>query len=93
MTKLPTGRHTQTMKAARQNKKRYDMNKSCRSAAKTAVRKAREMAATDVKAAGELCREAEKKLDTAVTKGAMHKNKASRLKSRLRKAVSRSKVR
>ena len=91
MTKLPTGRHTQTIKSAKQDKKRFYRNKSRKSEAKTALKKAREAASAGSKEAEELYDIASKKLDSAAVAGAFHKNKAARLKSRLRKLINKSK--
>ena len=93
MTKLPTGRHTQTIKSAKKNKERALENKSIRSRAKTYVRKIREAVDNgDITEAQKTLPIASKYIDTAVTKGAFHKNKASRLKSRLNKKIKHSKT-
>lgn len=93
MTKFPTGRHTQTIKSARKNKERYLGNKSLRSRAKTYIRKVAEASAKgEIKEVQNLMPEASKYIDMAASKGAIHKNKASRLKSRLAKKINLTKT-
>ncbi len=88
MTKLPTGRHTQAIKSAKQDIGRYKRNRSRKSEAKTAVRNARQAASEDRQKAEELYLLASKKLDKAVSKKAIHKNKAARIKSRIKKEIN-----
>jgi small subunit ribosomal protein S20 len=91
MTKLPTGRHTQTIKSTKKNKERELANKSIRSRAKTFIRKVREAVDNgDITEAQKTLPLASKYIDTAVAKGAFHKNKASRLKSRLTKKIKKT---
>jgi small subunit ribosomal protein S20 len=66
--------------------KRAVRNKAGKTAVKTAVKKAR-LEIADGSAAGVEVKAAIVKLDKAVTKGFIHKNKAARLKSRLSKAA------
>ena len=71
------------------NQKAADRNKAVRSEVKTAVRAAREAAATGDKAkAAEALKVATKKLDKAVSKGVFHKNAAANKKSAIAKKVS-----
>ncbi len=78
-------------KALRQSEKRRLVNRAGRSALRTAVKKARAAAESgDVAAAGEALRLASKKLDQAAAKNLIHKNVASRTKSRLAKLASKS---
>lgn len=75
-------------KALRQNAKRRLQNRSQRSALRTALKKARAAAAGDDAAvAQEAVRAATKRLDQAAAKNILHKNAASRTKSRLSKLV------
>ncbi len=71
-------------KAARQSVKRYQRNHSARRATRTTVGGAlRAVASGDEDAAQEAVRNALSVLDKAVQKGILHKNNASRSKSRL----------
>lgn len=77
-------------KAARQSVKRYARNHSVRSATRTAVGHARRaIAAGDEAAAEPLLRAALSALDKAAKKGVLHKNNASRGKSRLSSGFNR----
>ena len=64
------------IKRNRQNEKRRMRNKSVNSNLKTSVKK--------------LLRQAQAKIDTAVSKGVLHKKAAARKKSRLAKRVTTS---
>ncbi|MGM0441656.1 MAG: 30S ribosomal protein S20 [Elusimicrobiota bacterium] len=91
MTKLPTGRHTQAIKAARKSKEKYEKNKTLRSRARTYLKKAREAAENgEIQKAKEIQPKAVKYIDRAVSKGLYHSNKAARLKSRLAKKINNS---
>jgi small subunit ribosomal protein S20 len=71
------------------NQKAADRNKAVRSEVRTAVRAAREAAATGDKVkAAEALKVATKKLDKAVSKGVIHKNQAANKKSAIAKKVS-----
>ena len=71
-------------KAGRQSLKRNKRNGSVRTATRTAFAKAlRSVAAGDADAAAGTVHEAVRTLDLAVRKGVMHKNAASRRKSRI----------
>jgi small subunit ribosomal protein S20 len=75
-------------KALRQNQKRRLLNRSQRSALRTAVKKVRAAAeAGDDAATQEAFRFACKRLDQAASKNLIHKNTAARTKSRLSKVV------
>lgn len=77
-------------KALRQNEKHRLLNRSQRSALRTAIKKVRVAAAgTDAAAAEEAFRQVTKKLDQAAAKHLIHKNAAARTKSRLAKLVSK----
>jgi small subunit ribosomal protein S20 len=77
-------------KALRQSEKRRLHNRTQRSALRTAVKKARvALEGTDAAAADTALRLASKKLDQAAAKNLIHKNAASRLKSRLAKLQSK----
>jgi small subunit ribosomal protein S20 len=70
------------IKRNRQNEAARERNKSVKSAVKSAIRKFREAAdAGDAEQAQTLAREANRKLDKAVSKGVIHKNQAANKKS------------
>lgn len=75
------------IKRNRQNEVRRQRNKSVNSDLKTSVKKV-STAADAGEPAGDLYRDAQKKIDTAVSKGVLHKKTAARKKSRLAKKVS-----
>ena len=71
-------------KAARQSVKRYRRNQSVRRTTRTAISGARRAVASgDSEVAEPAIRQAISLLDKAVKKGILHKNNASRRKSRL----------
>ena len=73
-------------KALRQSKARREHNRKLRSALRSVLRKAREAAASgDAESSEAAFRLAAKRLDQAAAKNLIHKNKASRTKSRLSK--------
>lgn len=71
-------------KRNRQNEVRRRRNKSVTSDLKTAVNKV-EVAADAGEPTDELIRQAQRKIDVATSKGAIHKKTAARKKSRLAK--------
>ncbi|ATG37556.1 MULTISPECIES: 30S ribosomal protein S20 [Phaeobacter] len=74
----------QAKKRARQNEKRFAVNKARRSRIRTFLRKAEEaIASGDKDAAAEAVRAAQPELMRGVTKGVYHKNTAARKISRL----------
>jgi small subunit ribosomal protein S20 len=76
-------------KRHRQSLKLRDRNKGNQTAAKSAVRKARELvAAGKGDEAIEAVRQASSILDRAAQKGALHKNNASRRKARLARMLN-----
>ena len=76
-------------KQARQNQRRYLRNRNRRSTARTAVKKARlHMDEGNLEVAIEETRQAVSSLDRAASKGAIHRNNASRRKSRLMKRLA-----
>ena len=78
----------QARKRARQNQKRYDVNRARRSRIRTFLRKVEEaIASGDQAAALAALRAAEPEIMRGVTKGVMHKNTAARKVSRLAKRV------
>ena len=77
------------IKRNRQTIKRTERNKAVRSELKTRTKQAATAASEGADNAVELNRLAQKRLDTAVTKGVIHKNAASRRKSRLAKKLNR----
>jgi small subunit ribosomal protein S20 len=78
-------------KAARQSAKRATQNRIMIGGSRTAVKRARVAIASGNEAeAQEAIREAMSMLDRAATKGVIHKNNASRRKSRLMKALNKA---
>jgi small subunit ribosomal protein S20 len=77
------------IKRNRQNENRRMRNKSINSNLKTSVKKV-ESAAAAGEPTDELLRQAQAKIDTAVSKGVLHKKAAARKKSRLAKRVTTS---
>lgn len=77
--------HKSAEKRARQNKKRYMRNKAYRTRLKNVLKKTRAMieTETDRTAIEVQLKEAERIIRKICTKGVIHKNKASRLISRL----------
>ncbi|GGD29662.1 30S ribosomal protein S20 [Nocardioides daphniae] len=74
------------IKRNKQNEKARERNKAVKSGLKTAVRKFREaVAAGDKEAAIAAGREANRKLDKAVSKGVIHPNQAANRKSSISK--------
>jgi small subunit ribosomal protein S20 len=77
--------HVSALKRARQTEHRTDRNRANTSKLRTALRSVREvLTAGDSKAAQESYQSCVSSLDKAVAKGTLHKNTASRYKSRLR---------
>lgn len=79
--KIGKGRHRSAIKRARQNKKRHARNITAKSALRTAIKKARTAKSKDVLLA------TIKVIDKAAQKGIIPKKRASRLVSRLTRAV------
>lgn len=74
----------QARKRARQNVKRRARNMSQRASVRTYIKKFKKaVAANDLQASQEAYRVACSKLDRSAQKGLQHRNKASRLKSRM----------
>ena len=74
----------QSKKRARQNERRYAVNKARRSRIRTYLRQVEEaIAGGNQEAATEALRKAQPELMRGVSKGVMHKNTASRKLSRL----------
>ena len=79
----------QSKKRARQNEKRFAVNKARRSRIRTYLRQVEEaIASGDKAAATKALRAAQPELMRGVTKGVMHKNTASRKMSRLSARVN-----
>jgi len=79
---------TQSKKRARQNERRFEINKMRRSRIRTYLRKVEEaIASGDKDAAANALRAAQPELMRGVTKGVFHKNTASRKMSRLASRV------
>ena len=80
-------------KRLRQNVVRRDRNKAVKSALRSQLRKVREaVQAGDVSKAEAEMQVATKRLDRAGQKNIIHKNKASRTKSRLQKLIKTAKA-
>lgn len=78
----------QAKKRARQNERRFAVNKARRSRIRTFIRKVEEaIASGDQSAAKDALRSAQPELMRGVTKGVFHKNTASRKMSRLASRV------
>ena len=77
-------------KRNRQSQKRAAANRVYRSAARTAVKKARLAIAAGDPNAAELVRNAESALNRAATKGVIHQNNAARRTSRLNLALNKT---
>ena len=79
---------TQSAKRARQNEKRFAINKARRSRIRTYLRKVEEaITSGDKEAATAALKAAQPELMRGVTKGVFHKNTASRKMSRLASRV------
>jgi small subunit ribosomal protein S20 len=78
------------IKRNRQNEKRAERNKSVRSELKTRTKSAVAAIEAGSDDAAALTKAAVKRIDTAATKGVIHKNAAARRKSRLMKRASSS---
>lgn len=80
-------------KAARQSEKRQAQNRIYLGGARTAVKRARAAIDSGDPAAAEAAvKDAASMLDRAATKGVLHKNNASRRKSRLFLALNKAQV-
>jgi small subunit ribosomal protein S20 len=76
--------HVSALKRTRQTETRTEVNRANRGRVRTSLRAMREaLAKGDVKAAQEQYRSTVSTLDKGVQKGVLHKNTASRYKSRL----------
>jgi len=73
------------IKRVRTNEKANVQNSSAMAATRTAIKKFEVAAEANAENASELHKQAVKAIDMAATKGLIHKNKASRDKSRLAK--------
>ena len=78
------------IKRNRQTVVRTERNKAVRSELKTRTKNASIAATEGAENAAELVRVAQKRIDTAATKGVIHKNAAARRKSRLAKKLNQS---
>ena len=79
-------------KRHRQSQVRRTRNRAAKSVLKTQVRKVREaIAAGELDKAADELRVTSKKLDQTAARGIVHRNLASRLKSRLSAAIKRAK--
>ena len=82
-------RKRSALKRIRQTVKRTRTKQAGRSAARTAVRTARTAIVKGADTAPEALREAQSMLDRAAKRGAIHKNAASRRKSRIARAAAK----
>ena len=90
MAKLKFGRHTQAIKASRQNAKRQLQNKTIKSKVKTTIKKVEKaINKGQVEEAKKLFLEAMSELDKAATKKIIHKNNTSRKKSILNRKLNK----
>ena len=78
----------QAKKRARQNEKRFQINKARRSRIRTYLRKVEEAIASGDKDAAAALKAAQPELMRGVTKGVFHKNTAARKMSRLSARVN-----
>lgn len=79
----------QSKKRARQNERRFAVNKARRSRIRTFLRKVEEaIASGDQAAAAQALKLAQPELMRGVTKGVLHKNTAARKMSRLSKRIA-----
>lgn len=84
MKGTPMANSPQAKKRARQNARRFEINKGRRSRIRTYLRRVEEaIASGDAAAAKDALKEAQPELMRGVTKGVLHKNTASRKMSRL----------
>lgn len=92
MVKLKTGRHTSPIKEARKSIKKQASNKAVRSRLKTIVKKVSLLCEkNDIDGAKIALKEAFSSLDKAAKTNIIHKNKASKKKSRLSKKLAKIK--
>ena len=77
-------------KRARQDEHRRERNRRSRSAARTAVKKARVLIEESDPGAGQAVQTAAVALDRAAQRGAIHANNAARRKSRLMRQYSKA---
>jgi small subunit ribosomal protein S20 len=78
------------IKRNRQNEKRHQRNKAVRSELRTRVKRARQAIDAGADDAAALTRAAAKRIDSAASKGVIHRNAAARRKSRLMRRLSRA---
>ena len=76
------------IKRNRQNEARHERNKAVRSEVKTRIRNAENAIAKGSDDADDTVEYAIKRLDSAVSKGVIHKNQAARRKSRLQRRAN-----
>ena len=89
MAKLKFGRHTQSIKDNKQNKKRQLRNKTIKTRVKTSIKKIEKaINKGKIEDAKKLFIEATSELDKAANKKIIHKNKAARKKSTITKKLN-----
>ena len=85
--------HKSALKRARQTEKRNARNRALRSTFRTHIKKFNAfLDAKDYENAAAELPNLHKTIDTAVTKGIIHKNNAARRKSRLTQAINKAKA-
>lgn len=84
-------KHKSAVREMRRSLRRNAINKKTKSAARTEVRRVRDaLLAKDTASAQKSLPEAYATIDRAIKKGAIHKNKGSRLKSRISRQLART---
>jgi len=78
------------IKRNRQNLRRHERNKSVRSEIKSRTKNALAAAESGAENVQDLARHAVKRLDSAASKGVIHKNAAARRKSRLMRRIAKA---
>jgi len=83
MAKTKTGRHTSAMKEARKNVRRKEQNRVLKRKVKSEIKKLKKAVAEKSPDVSKIYSEVQSLLDKAAKKNVYHKNKSSRIKSRL----------
>ena len=83
MAKLKTGRHTSSLKEARENVKRRKANRKIKDSVKKEIKKLKAAISAKDSSAGKIGSAVQSLLDRAAKRKVFHRNKANRLKSRL----------
>lgn len=92
MAKLKTGRHTSALKKVRKDITRTSRNRGIKNQIKQAAKNfLKSLEAGDIKTSEKLLRQVYSRWDKAVKSGVIHKNTASRKKSRLAARLKKQK--